>query len=354
MKALVVGGTGPTGVPILEGFIARGYDVTIYHRGTHEVEFSKPVAHIHGDPFSKDALALDLANQKHDVVVSSYGRLRYVAKVMGGQTRKFIGITGGAGYVGYRNLAHTAEGLPVPIPEDYQTYTQREQDAYGWAVAEGERQLIAQHDKGEFDCTIFRYPNVYGPRANRSVIWSIMKRALDKRPHIIVPGNGDRLRNRGYTDNLTHAIFLSIDEPRASGQIYNICDERTLTLTELINCIADCMNHQWEVIGVAHPIVEELCRGYVSESHHQLLDLTKARLELGYRDVVPALEAVRRTVQWHLEHRAELENMVEEEKEGKPRRDPYAYELEDRLVALQREFSGKIAAGIPSIGRRRG
>lgn len=354
MKALVVGGTGPSGVPIVEGFIARGYDVTIYHRGVHEVEFSKPVTHIHGDPFSKDALARDLSGESYDVTVSSYGRLRYVAKVMSGRTRKLVGITGGACYVGYRNLAHTADGLPVPIPEDYVTYARREEDIYGWAVAEGERQLLAQHKNGEFDVTILRYPNVYGPRANRSMIWSIMKRVLDKRPHIIVPGNGDRLRNRGYIDNLTHAVFLSVDKPQASGQIYNICDERTLTLTELVTCIAHCMNHEWEVITVAHPIVEELCRGYVSESHHQLFDLTKAKRELGYRDVVPATEAVRRTVQWHLENREMLENTVEEEKEGKPRRDPYAYELEDRLVALSRDYSKSISAAIPLLGRRRG
>jgi nucleoside-diphosphate-sugar epimerase len=338
----------------VEGFIARGYDVTIYHRGVHEVEFSKPVTHIHGDPFSKEALAKDLPGQNYDVVVSSYGRLRYVAKVMSGKTRKFVGITGGASYVGYRNLAHTRDGLPVPISEEYATYTRREDDAYGWAVAEGERQLMAQHENGEFDVTIFRYPNVYGPRANRSVIWSIMKRALDKRPYIIVPGNGDRLRNRGYIDNLTHAVFLSLDTPQASGQIYNICDERTLTLAELVTCIAACINHDWEVITVAHPIVEELCRGYVSESHHQLFDLTKAKRELGYRDVVSAPEAVRRTVQWHLDNRDMLESMVEEEKEGKPRRDPYAYDLEDRLVALHKEYARSVSAAIPSLGRRRG
>ena len=61
-----------------------------------------------------------------------------------------------------------------------------------------------------------------------------------------------------------------------------------------------------------------------------------------------------RTVQWHLENREMLENTVEEEKEGKPRRDPYAYELEDRLVALSRDYSKSISAAIPLLGRRRG
>ena len=41
MKALVIGGTGPTGPYIVEGLLRRGYEVTIYHRGTHEVEAIK-------------------------------------------------------------------------------------------------------------------------------------------------------------------------------------------------------------------------------------------------------------------------------------------------------------------------
>ena len=35
MKALVVGGTGPTGPLIVQGLLDRGYEVTVYHRGFH-------------------------------------------------------------------------------------------------------------------------------------------------------------------------------------------------------------------------------------------------------------------------------------------------------------------------------
>ena len=33
MRALVIGGTGPTGTPIVRGLVDRGYEVTIVHRG---------------------------------------------------------------------------------------------------------------------------------------------------------------------------------------------------------------------------------------------------------------------------------------------------------------------------------
>jgi len=54
MKALVIGGTGPTGPFILEGLIKRRYGATIYHHGPHEVALPPSVKHVHGNPFSAD------------------------------------------------------------------------------------------------------------------------------------------------------------------------------------------------------------------------------------------------------------------------------------------------------------
>ena len=36
MKILVIGGTGPTGTPIVRRLVDDGHAVTILHRGTHE------------------------------------------------------------------------------------------------------------------------------------------------------------------------------------------------------------------------------------------------------------------------------------------------------------------------------
>jgi len=56
-RALVIGGTGPTGVHIVQGLVARGYAVAILHRGLHETEATPPeVEHLHADPFDEGAL----------------------------------------------------------------------------------------------------------------------------------------------------------------------------------------------------------------------------------------------------------------------------------------------------------
>ena len=51
MKALVVGGTDPTGTFLVRGLLEHNYQVAIFHRDTHESEeIPLEVEHIHGDP----------------------------------------------------------------------------------------------------------------------------------------------------------------------------------------------------------------------------------------------------------------------------------------------------------------
>ena len=68
MKALVIGGTGPTGPFIVQGLLQRDYTVAILHRGTHEIaEIPPEVEHIHTDPHFLETLntALTGPEQKY-------------------------------------------------------------------------------------------------------------------------------------------------------------------------------------------------------------------------------------------------------------------------------------------------
>ena len=83
MKALVVGGTGPSGPYVISELVERGYDVTMYHRGDHELEEPLPPhEHLHGDPFNQDPFERDMQGREWDVVVAMYGRLRFIATAL--------------------------------------------------------------------------------------------------------------------------------------------------------------------------------------------------------------------------------------------------------------------------------
>jgi uncharacterized protein YbjT (DUF2867 family) len=95
-KALVIGGTGPSGPHIVNGLLDRGCEVTILHGGQHEVEFERPVEHIHTDPHFAETLAPVLEGRAFDIVLATYGRMRIIADLVKGKTGRFIG-AGGAG-----------------------------------------------------------------------------------------------------------------------------------------------------------------------------------------------------------------------------------------------------------------
>ncbi len=118
MKALVVGGTGPTGPFIVRGLLDRGYDVAILHRGKHEIDEIPPeVEHIHTDPNFRENLDEALEGRTFDLCIASYGRLRFVAEALVGKTPRFIAL-GASSYKGIsapqRNFPF---GEPTPIPE---------------------------------------------------------------------------------------------------------------------------------------------------------------------------------------------------------------------------------------------
>src|SRR5439155_969280 len=115
-RALVIGGTGPTGLPLVRGRVDRGYDVTILHRGTHERdETPAAVEHLHQDPYE----GLDLGGRTYDVVVVMYGRLRRIADLTRGIAGRFVSVGGVPAYRGWMNpWLPDPHGLPVPVAED--------------------------------------------------------------------------------------------------------------------------------------------------------------------------------------------------------------------------------------------
>jgi NAD(P)-dependent dehydrogenase (short-subunit alcohol dehydrogenase family) len=117
--ALVIGGTGPTGIHVVRGLVERGYDVTILHRGTHERPETPPeVRHLHADPYDADALAGVLDGMRVDVVLAMYGRLRRIAELTVGVTDRFVSVGGVPAIRGWMNpWLFDPDGLPVPVGE---------------------------------------------------------------------------------------------------------------------------------------------------------------------------------------------------------------------------------------------
>jgi len=339
MKALVVGGTGPTGPFLVNGLLERGYDVSIFHRGTHEIsEIPDHVEHIHGDPHFRETVEEAVGERTFDLVIATYGRVRLVAEALVGKTARFIGIGGVALYRGYFNPSDLfPAGLLSPVPEDAPVTTSESERRFAYLIAASERAVFRFHPNG----TMFRYPYVYGPYQLVPREWCVIRRILDKRRYIILTDGGLSLTTHGYAANLAHAVLLAVDKPRASaGQVYNCGDERQLTLRQVVEVIAHEMNHELEIIDIpARAGMATSPMSLESSPHHRLMDLFKIKTELGYHDLLPVTDAIARTVRWYVEHRPAPGGEIERRLQ-----DPFDYSAEDQLVAVYREYIERMTA----------
>jgi nucleoside-diphosphate-sugar epimerase len=328
MRALVIGGTGPTGPFIVNGLLSRGFSTSILHTGNHEVpEIPPEVEHIHTDPFDPVRLRDAVQGRSFDVCVASYGRLRSTAEIMEGRVGRFISLGGLPAYRGYMNPALCdPPGLPVPTREDAPRVVDEAEDSKGFRVARSEEAVFQYHP----DATHLRYPFVYGPRQPAPREWCIVRRILDGRPFIVLPDAGLTLHHFGYVENLAHAVLLAVDRPEAAaGQIYNCGDRELLTLRQVVEVIAAGLGHDWEIVSMpwglalpARPLVTQPL------TTHRVMSLAKLERELGYRDAVPPREGLVRTARWLVAHPPApggMEEMVLQ--------DPFDYATEDALVA---------------------
>lgn len=347
MKALVFGGTGPTGPYVVDGLLKRGYKVTIFHRGTHEIDLPKEVEHIHGDPHFVETLEAALGKRTYDLTVAMYGRLRFVAQVMKKRTPRFISVGGVGVYRGWINLSPD-DPILIPIPEDAPLQNQPEVDKFSYRMVEAEWAVMEAHKEGAYNATHFRYPMIYGPRQLAPREWSIVRRILDGRQRLILLDGGLTIESRGYAENMAHVLLLAVDKPQAcAGQIYNVRDDGLLTTKDWVRVIANMMGHRFEFVELPYALGRP-ARVYTGRAQHRVLDISKVKAELGYRDVVPIEKAVEISARYYLEHRPELGGETEQQL-----RDPFDYAAEDQLIDRYYELAQKVREiAPPALGFR--
>lgn len=329
-RALVIGGTGPTGPFVVNGLRSRGYRVTILHTGRHEVEeIPADVAHIHTDPFDRDATDNAIGTETFELAVVMYGRLRTLAPLLAGRVGRIITIGGvGAvrGWVDPDDLFPTS--MTVPAPADAPLAQPDEPIGKIRRIVETEEVVFEHHPHAIH----LRYPMLYGPRQLIPREWPLLKRALDRRPNLILADGGLTLKSACYVENAAHAVLCAVDagDRDAAAGIHNVADSRALTLRQMAEVLADEVGHEFEIANLpaeiaapARPLVMHWSTG------HRVVNTESLRTELGYRDLVEPEEGLRRTARWLVDNppTPQVEALLQ---------DPFDYGAEDALLARWR------------------
>ena len=335
-KALVIGGTGPTGPFLLEGLLGRGYEVAIFHRGVHEPEGLPEVEHIHGDPHFGETIAEALFGREFDLVLATYGRVRLQAEVLAGRCARFISVGGAPALRGQQDPGSVRPfGLKAAVRENDPMVEDPAESKIGHLIAQTERDVFALHRRGAFSATHFRYPIIYGPRGLNPREWSVLRRLRDGRRFMIVPDHGLLVRARAAARNAAHAVLLAVDRPAiAAGQTYHCADDEQFTLRQWYELMVEMAGGALELVSLPEELASPF-HGLPNAHHHMLMDTAKIRAELGYRDVIAPREALRESLEWWRAHPLSADAAA-----NFP--DRFAYGEEDRVVAAYRSAADEI------------
>jgi nucleoside-diphosphate-sugar epimerase len=333
-RALVVGGTGPTGPYVLQGLVDRGFDVLMLHTGRHELDsVPSAVEHLHTDPFDEDQLAAALRGKHFDVAVVMYGRLRSIAALLRGRAGRFVSVGGIPAYRGFGAPDRLPlGGLGVPTREDAPRAAPRD----GAGGDNGKITRIVQSEDAVFThhpaAFHLRFPIIYGPRQLLPREWMVVRRVLDRRSAIILPDGGPALLTMAYVENAAHAILCAVDEPgEEHSGVYNVSDEWTPSLRQWVTLVAGALGHRFEIVGIPFDLASiSWPLGSMNDPWHRVFPADRAIYRLGYRDVVPVEEALARTARWLVEH-------PPSGADGIASGDRFDYAAEDELIARWRQ-----------------
>lgn len=333
MRILVIGGTGFIGPPLVRQLAAAGHDVAVFHRGHAQVDL--PAEHIHGDRRDLPHLR-PKADVVVDLILSSGAQAERLMEAFRGVAERVV-IASSIDVYRACGILHGSEpGPPDPVPltEDsplrtkLQTYPPEHiaelRKIFGWLDAEYdkipvERAIIG--DRG-LPGPVLRLPMIYGPGDHLRRFHPVLRRIDHGRRAILFETGAAQWRSpRGYVDNVAAALALAATDDRAAGRIYNVAETPAFTELEWAKKIAATAGWDGEFHVLPTERMPEALRFPGNTGQHWEADSTRIRKELGWQEIVPVEEAIRRTIEWDRANPSAI-----------PLPYPFAYDEEDAAI----------------------
>lgn len=324
MRILILGGTNFVGPHVVRQLAEQGLDlgqsheqhqvqrheITIFHRGVTETALPESVRHIHGD-FSDFNTHLDELKRFSPEVVLDMTPFREEdgdrVKAFAGIARRVVVISSQDVYRAYGRLWRTEPGPPDPVPLTEDSPLRKKLSGAGLDYNKTAIERAVMNDPA-LPATILRLPATHGPGDDKHRLFSYIKQMDDRSPAILLDQAYAGWRwSRGYVEDVAHAIVLAVTDERAAGRIYNVAYPETLSEAEWVNAIARAYNSvnagaaNWlgEVVALPADQLPPALRREMFDFRQQYeVDSSRIRRELGYSEIVPFDEALRRTIAW--------------------------------------------------------
>lgn len=317
MKVLVTGATGFIGSHLVDRLLERGDDVTAFVRPTTDSTrlTAKGVRVITGDV--RNQLEVGNAVDGSEIVY-------HLARAKGHGARPMSEVQA-VNIDGASNIARAATRAAVGrivYASSVTVYGSRAganpvvensvlspESAYARSKAEAEAAL-GEHAKVPF--VIARITEVLGPGCRS---WIPLLRSVARRRLRLI-GQGKTRHHPADVSDIVDGLILCGTMPVTSGRTYNLAGPEAITIADMVRAMAAALNagvdlppfvparpielYLWlnriagRVAGVKLPRVESI----VFLTSDRVLDISRARTELGYAPRVTVSQAISRTVEW--------------------------------------------------------
>ena len=105
----------------------------------------------------------------------------------------------------------------------------------------------------------------------------------------------------GYVEDVGSAIALAVASDAAAGRIYNVAEPDVRSTADFIRELGEAAGWKGRVIELPKGALAGPWDAYRMEQH-VVTDSSRIRSELGFREMVPRAEALRRTIEWERAH----------------------------------------------------
>ncbi len=296
MHVLVIGGNRFVGRLLGERLLDAGHRLTLLNRGTLPDPFGDRAERLVGDRTTSDLERL-LAGRRFDACVDFAAFTgedgRRIAEVLGGRVGHLVMISSGQVYLVREGCPRPArqparevdyDGPLVPRPQDPRDHWDWE---YGMGKRACEDALALAHERDGFRATRVRIPMVNGERDHFRRIEGYLWRLVDGGP-VILPDGGTHVVRHVCGDEVARFLVEILGRSETFGRAYNLAQEETPTLAELVTRLRDLAGSRAEIVSVPwHTLVatglDPVKVSPFSDPWTSFLDPSRARRELEFR-----------------------------------------------------------------------
>ena len=297
-NAFVLGGTGDVGRAIARSLLDDGWSVMLASKGSPAPPGLEDVPVVQLDRNEEGAL---LPANGFDLLVDVVPfELEHAEQLLELDVGHIVAISSASVYADDAGLtldeAETPDQFPEfdgPIPET-QRLVEPGDKTYSTKKVALEQRLL---ENGRIPATIVRPCAIYGPGDRMAREWFFVKRALDRRPYVVLTLRGANHFHTTASANIGELVRLIADR-KATGA-FNSGDPDPPTVLELSRRIAGTVGHDWAEVLLPDPEG----RGMVgntpwSAAKPFVVDMSAAERELGYEPATTWNDAIDRQIEW--------------------------------------------------------